>query len=472
MTSLQDAYNLLHQGSVALARAELHGIRVDVDYCNAEIERLGRKLRQYERRFKASDLAKEWRRRFGAKTSFGSSTQLQTMLYDVMGIKPTKLTSSGKGSTDEEVLRRIDIPGLQYLLRSRKIKKIRDTYLKAFLREQVDGVLHPSFSLHTVSTYRSSSQNPNFQNIPKRDKEAMRICRRALIPRPGHQLVEIDFSGLEVSIAACYHKDPEMLRYLNDPGSDMHSDIAMQAYLLDPYKDKIKEAGSIKRIKELAVLRGAAKNGFVFPEFYGDFYAPCAVYMACNWGELPEGRWRPGQGIPMPDGDRLSDHLIRQGIKSLDDYIEHIRDLEDDFWGRRFRVYAKWRKRWFHRYQRNGYFDMYTGFRCKGVMTRNEAINYPVQGAAFHCLLWTFIETDRVSQEEGWDTRLVGQIHDAMVLDVLPDELDHVVSTVRRISCQELPKAWEWIIVPLDVEVEVTPVDGSWADMEPYKEAA
>ena len=50
----------------------------------------------------------------------------------------------------------------------RKLKKVRDTYLDAFLREQVDGYLHPFFSLHTVKTFRSSSERINFQNIPKR----------------------------------------------------------------------------------------------------------------------------------------------------------------------------------------------------------------------------------------------------------------------------------------------------------------
>ena len=125
------------------------------------------------------------------------------------------------------------IPELDNLLRIRKLKKVRDTYLEGFLREQVNGYIHPFFNLHLVRTYRSSSDHPNFQNIPKRDKEAMNIVRRAIFPRPGHQLLELDYSGLEVRIAACYHKDKTMLRYIGDPHSDMHGDMAKQIFIID-----------------------------------------------------------------------------------------------------------------------------------------------------------------------------------------------------------------------------------------------
>ena len=73
-------------------------------------------------------------------------------------------------------------------------------------------------------------------------------------------------------------------------------------------------------------------------------------------------------------------------------------------------------------------------------------------------------------QKENWDSRLIGQIHDSILLDVHPDELEHVIETVRRVATVELPKMWKWIIVPLAVEVDVSPVDGSWADKQSYKE--
>jgi hypothetical protein len=56
-----------------------------------------------------------------------------------------------------------------------------------------------------------------------------------------------------------------------------------------------------------------------------------------------------------------------------------------------------------------------------------------------------------------------------MVIDVSPDELEHVVETVHRIATVELPRAWDWIIVPMNVEFELAPVDGSWADKKDYE---
>jgi DNA polymerase I-like protein with 3'-5' exonuclease and polymerase domains len=101
-------------------------------------------------------------------------------------------------------------------------------------------------------------------------------------------------------------------------------------------------------------------------------------------------------------------------------------------------------------------------------MSRNDTINYPVQGAAFHCLLWSFIELDQVIRKENWDTRIVGQIHDSILLDVNPAELDVVSHTVKHITTEALPKAWPWIIVPLEVEMDLAEVDHSWADLKKF----
>ncbi len=95
-------------------------------------------------------------------------------------------------------------------------------------------------------------------------------------------------------------------------------------------------------------------------------------------------------------------------------------------------------------------------------MARNEAINTPAQGTAFHCLLWCFIELDRLMIKEGWDTRLIGQIHDSIILDVNPAEFDYVMETVKRVTMHDLPEHWKWINVPMEIDIDVFEVDGSW----------
>lgn len=452
--TMLEAYQLLHEGQIALARAERQGIRIDVEYCKEKTEELTKQIEATEAEFKETKLYRRWKHIYGSSANMYSPQQLSRLLYKHMKLAPVKTTPTGEGSTDDDSLRRLGIPELSLLTKARRLRKIRDTYLASFVREvNEDGYLRPSFHLHTARTYRSSSSDPNFQNIPKRDKEAMDICRRAMLPRPGHMLVEADFAALEVVVSCFYHKDPEMLSYVKDESKDMHGDMAREIFFL-PKIDV--------RKPEDKLLRNAAKNGFVFPQFYGDYYKNNA-YTICDWVELPQdGRWNDSQGVKLSDGTPLSSHLAKHGIRSFSDLVEHLRRVENRFWKERFKVYDRWRDEWVEQYRKTGKLRMLTGFVCSGLMERNEIINYPIQGTAFHCLLKTFILLDKAMVSEGWDTRLVGQIHDSIVMDVNPDELDHVLDTLRRIVEEELPRQWNWIIAPLKIEVETFGVDKPW----------
>ena len=446
-----EAYNLLHKGSLALARAENAGIRVDMEYLENKYAHLTRQMEYAEKKFRESKFFQKWEKSQDKEPNPNSPVQLSKFLYEVLKKTPPKLTATGRGSTDKESLMALNIPELNLHLEAKKLKKIRD-YLEGFRREQVDGWLHPNFNLHLVTTYRSSSDKPNFQNIPKRDKLAMKATRQCLYPRKGHQLLEVDYGALEVRIAACYHKDPVMLKYINT-GYDMHADMAKQIFMINDFD---------KHRTDHAYLRNATKNGFVFPQFYGDYYKNCAEYMACNWGGLPNGKWKPDQGVDVGE-IKLGEHMANIGFKSIDKFALHLQAIENDFWQNRFKMYARWKEKWWKQYQKDGYVDLLTGFRCKGLMSRNDAINYPIQGAAFHCLLWSFIELDKILDREGTRSRIIGQIHDAIVLDVHPDELDLLVHTIKHVTTIDLPKAWSWITVPLTVEFEVCGVDESWA---------
>jgi len=466
----KQAYRLLHEGTLAFARAEQAGIHVNMDYIAKEKTRLSKKIESLEQEFKHTKFYQHWKHSRQHEPNIGSNPQLAHFLYNVKKITPAKYTRNEQGATDEEGLTQLNLPELDNLLQIRKLKKVRDTYLESFEREAVNNRIHPSFNLNIARTFRSSSSNPNFQNIPKRDEESMQSCRGALFPRPGHQLLDVDYSGLEVRIAACYHKDPVMLRYINNPASDMHRDMAQQIFSIAKYDDAVHDE-----------LRQAAKNGFVFPQFYGSYYKSCAHNLACKWGELPQGKWEAGQGLELGEMT-LSEHLISKGIREFGreyvdaktgrrkatGFLSHVKNIEDDFWNNRFKEYQKWKDRWWEGYKRHGYIDMFTGFRCSGVMERNDCINYPVQGTAFHCLLWSFNRLDQIMRHERWDTKLIGQIHDDIVLDVSPSELNRVAKVVKQVTCEDLTRAWSWINVPLDVKMELCPVDGSWAEKKNF----
>ena len=454
-----EAYNLLHQGTLALSRAEQVGIRVDLREAEKTKKRLSLRIKKAEAEFFETKLYRHWAH-IVSRPNIMSGTQLASFLYKTKKLQPAYTTTSGVGATDEEALRFLEIPELESLIKIKKMRKVRDTYLESFLREQSDGVIHPSFNLHLVKTFRSSSDKPNFQNIPKRDKMAMKMCRKVLFPRVGHQICEIDYSGIEVRVAACYHKDPTMLKYITDPTTDMHGDMAVQLYMLNKLD---------RSIPGHTLLRNATKNSFVFPQFYGSYYGNCAKSLACTWGGLPQGKWKPTHGVEIEENVLLGAYLISKGLKSYDSYVEHVRKVEDDFWNTRFPVYQRWKDAHWERYLRDGYVDLLTGFRCNGVMAYNDAINYPIQGAAFHVLLKALVLIDAYIQEKGLKTRIIGQIHDAIILDIYPPERDTLLPIVKEIMNIKVLQHFPWINVPLEVEADIAPVDGSWADVEPIK---
>jgi DNA polymerase I-like protein with 3'-5' exonuclease and polymerase domains len=447
----EQAYRLLHDGTLALQRAESNGFRIDVDYCIRKIHQLERKMVSLEEEFKETSFFKHWEHSTSGKVNINSPTQLSNYLYNIKKYKPAKFTETGKGSTDEEALDALNIPELKALAQKGKLKKCKDV-LQGFMTEQVDGVLHPSYNLHLVVSHRSSCTSPNMQNTPKRDPEAMKIVRTAIIPPDGCQFMEVDFKGIEVAVNACYNKDTNLIKYVSDPTTDMHRDMAIQIFKLDSY-DKAIHKG----------LRYMAKNGFVFPQFYGDYYKNCANNMACTQGQLPQGKWKAGQGIQLGD-ITLSDHLISKGIKSFDNFVDHIKEIEDDFWGNRFEEYTEWKDMWWKTYKKYGYFTTLTGFQCSGVMDKKMVCNYPSQGSAFHCLLKTFIDTDILITKEKLDSRLIGQIHDSEIICAYPDEVEYLKEKINKIVTEVLPNFWKWINVPLSVEYSIGSVNQPWSE--------
>ena len=444
----KQAYKLLHEGALALSQVEADGMRIDVPYLKQAIKDVGGIIQDKTKSIKSSKIWKDWKKRYGADANLNSGDQLGVVLTS-MGFE-LATTETGKPKTDEAALESVDDPFVDDYLRIKKYEKLLGTYLTGVLSETDGEFLHPSFNLNRVVTYRSSSSNPNFQNQPVRDKEIAYWIRRAFIARKGHVIGEVDYSGVEVRVAACYHEDPNMLKYIHDPSTDMHRDMADQIYMLD---------GEIPK-----PVRQTAKGGFVFAEFYGDYYISVTRNL---WDAIHQQKLTNAAEVS------LDKHLRAKGIHSIGElnprekpkrntFEKHIKEVEDDFWNRRFKVYGQWRKDLFKTYLKKGYFDMHTGFRCGGIFKRNNVINYPVQGAAFHCLLWSLIRVNEWLRKNKMKTVIIGQIHDSIVFDFNIPEMDDVIAMARQIMTEDIKKFAPWLIVPLDIEVEIAPNGSSW----------
>ena len=452
------AYKLLHDGCVALSQVEAAGMRVDMAYLNHAIKKTEAQIKTFTVELKDDKVYKVWRKVYGEKTNLGSHQQLGKVLFTVMKHPCSSYTKTGRPKTDVGVLEGIDLDFVRKFLTIEKLKKANSTYLKGIRREVVDGFIHPFYNLHTTRTFRSSSDKPNFQNIPIRNPEIAKLIRRCFIPRKNHLIVEIDYSGAEICAGTCYHKDPRMMKYIQtDPGR-MHLDMAARCYMLPN-----------KRVSER--IRYWGKSGFVFPQFYGDYYIDCAQMM---WNAIGREKLETADGVP------LKRHLREQGITGLGrcdpkkrpvagTFEKHIQDVEYDFWHKVFKVYDQWRKDWWESYQETGGFDLLTGFYIEGFYGRNDVINYPIQGTAFHFLLWSLIQLVRRLRK--MQSLVVGQIHDSIVGDVHRDEFDDYVMCARQIMTKDIRKHWCWINVPLTVDVEAAPEGKSWWHKEKIKDA-
>lgn len=468
------AYQLLHEGSLALANIEATGIRIDLDYLDSTIASTSEDIRRLEAALKGDPIFRKWKRRFGGKAKLGSKTQLGEVIFDEIGYKRKALRvvddtrwandadeGKPKDKNDEAAFAHVDDPFIKHYFHWQKLLKARDTYLIGLRDLNVDGYIHPNFNLHVVRTYRSSSDRPNFQNFPVRNEEMARLIRSAFIPSSDeYQLIENDFGGIEVCVVACYNRDPVLIDYINDPTKDMHRDQASACFMLPPEKIGKKP-------------RYCGKNMLVFPEFYGSYYVDCARNL---WEALDRLDLRVLKGYDDKKeeihGRTIKAHLAKKGITELGacdpdespkkgTFEHHIQNVEERLWDK-FKVYDRWKQKWWEKYCDQGYIETLTGFVLQEVYRRNQIINSPVQGSAFHICLMTLILMERELRKRKMKSRIVGQIHDSIIGNVHVKEKDDYLAMMKHFATVVVPKMWKWIIVPLKIEAEVAPPGQNW----------
>lgn len=451
-----EGFKLFHEGSIALSQVEANGMYIDTDYLALAQKQCEDKVSSLQESLMKDRIYRRWTRKYGSKTNLGSREQLGKILFDVMKIPCEKRTKTGLAVCTDDVLRKLDIPFVNNYLDAERWKHANSTFLKGIERETINGFLHPVFNLNTAKSFRSSSDSPNSQNWPVRVPEMAKLIRSAFIPRSKKRMIaEFDFKGIEVSVSACYNKDPSLIKYVSDDSTDMHRDMAAQCYIL-PKKQITK------------YTRYSAKNRFTFPEFYGNWYKAVSRDL---WSAISEF------DLCTVDGEPLKKHLRKKGIKALGEcavdedpaegtFEYHIKEVEWDFWNRRFQVYNQWKMDWYEEYTKLGYFDTLTGFRCSSPMDKKQAVNYPIQGSAFHCLLWCLIRIQKLLQKYKMKSLIIGQVHDSMVMDIIKGELKNVFDIVRQVTMIDLAKHWRWIIVPMKIEAEISPPGKSWYEKQ------
>jgi len=424
MPEVRQAADFFLSCSPALVRMEMRGIGVD----QKEMERQkddGEKQKAgcetyfldhpFVGRFKTVTGKDQW--------NPGADQDFRDMFYKTLDLEPPDWrTKGGKLPADKDAVAFIvqNVKDDQIkefcdnMMTWRKLDTLLGTFISQFERLlQDDGLIHPAFWLHTVASYRSSSSDPNFQNLPKRD-ELHAAFRRIVIPHIGSIISEIDAGGSEVAVMAMLSKDSTLTKQVQER-FDPHAYWAAKIYETTP--DKV--------TKE---QRFMGKNKLVFPLFYGSYFKSIAKSF-----EMPE---------------------------------RHVKKVEEEFW-RMYPGIRKWQETQVRFYKKFGYITMPLGFRRYAPLSRNQIFNSNVQGTSFHLLLESIRRIDDEMRKKGMKSGMEIQVHDSAVTDIVEEELEDV----RKIQWKHMTnKLFDW---QGDVSRRAEWMEGpNWKDMEEIKVAA
>jgi DNA polymerase-1 len=388
---------------------ETTGIRVDLNALKELKEMFEKRERGIIKKFHEHPDSQKFYEKYGRMPDIAGKKDISELLYGIACLPIRKKTEKTfSPSSDKEALEaNIKESKLcRYLLDYSEVQKSLSTYIVGIEKRLCGSRLFPQFNMHTTLTYRSSSTNPNLQNWTTRLKLG-RMVRRMIVPEPGHILLESDYSGAEIRVMAMYTKDPILVDYITK-GKDMHREQAAALFNKPPEEISKEE-------------RYMAKNRFVFPEFYGSYYKSIA----------------PNIGLPE----------------------DIVLEVEQRFW-EKFHYIKEWQDEYIEKYYEKNYVELFLGFRRHGPLRRTEIINTPIQGTSYHLLQTAVNKINVRRKKEKWNTLILGQIHDSILLSVDENEFGHVKNCVTEIMTTP---AFDWVNVPLEVEFSV---GNNWEKME------
>ncbi|MBN1440952.1 MAG: DNA polymerase I [Anaerolineales bacterium] len=373
-----------------LAAMEQEGVALDLPY----LERLGAEMQVELQRIEAEAHAL-----IGRPFNLNSTQQLADALFGQLQLQPpdrSRKTAAGKYSTAADVLESLvgQHPVVELILRHRGLSKLLSTYVVA-LGAEVDPAtsrVHTSYNQTGTVTGRLSSSDPNLQNIPTRSEEGRRI-RRAFVPSPGGRLLSIDYSQIELRLAAHMARDPGMTEAFRR-GEDIHAATAAAVY-------------GVPLADVTSAMRRHAK----------------AVNFGLLYGQTAFGLTRSTDLTLSEAEDFIGKYFER--FSGIRDFVENIKrqaaqtGYVETMLGRR---------RYFPELSGAGRLDAAARNRAE-----REAINAPVQGSAADLMKLAMIRLPDALAEAGLAARMILQVHDELVLDCPAAEIPEAARIVRRI---------------------------------------
>ena len=390
-----------------IARMELEGIKADPAILRDMSAEFGKRI---------ADLEGEIHELAGGPFNIGSPKQIGEILFDQMGLQGGKKTKSGQYSTDVKTLEELALQGhevVQKILDWRGLSKLKSTYTDA-LQEQINpetGRVHTSFSMVGTSTGRLSSSDPNLQNIPIRTEDGRKI-RTAFVANDGHKLLSVDYSQVELRLAAEMAGVAALQQAFKDE-VDIHSLTASQVF--DVPLDDVD--GELRR-------RAKAVN---FGIIYGISGFGLAKQLGCPQHEASD--------------------FIKRYLARFPEIKEYMEDKKDEA-------------------RKEGFVKTLYGRKCftpninakipaqRGGSER-AAINAPLQGTAADIMKIAMAKIPAALVEAGLAAQMLLQVHDELIFEVPEAEIE----TTSKLVSEIMENAFK--IMGVDISVPLIAEAGS-----------
>ena len=315
-------------------------------------------------------------------------------------------------STDEKVLLGLGTPLAKEVLAWRNVAKTLSTYLVPFGSEAKKpmvyaGLLHPYIGTTNTRTWRTSADNPNIQNFPKRD-HTDKLVRKQIVAPPGTRMLCVDYSSIQARNVAMESCDRRLVQAFIDR-YDIHSD----------WSERIqRQAKGWAKRRDAKALRNAAKNELVFPLFFGAQPASVAGYLGID--------------------------------------VSHGYKLYNDFWTEFPEIHG-WHNKLKRFYAQNHYVTGLSGFRRRAPISENQLINSPIQADEALLVCEALV---RLSGYEDDALQPVALIHDDLSFFIPEQRLDECIDIILQemLRCEHT-----WLNVPLAVEVSI---GQNWCELD------
>ena len=387
-----------------LAKMETAGVKVDLGQLSSFAARLRTSLAERQDRIRTMTGEPE--------LNISSPKQVGDVLFDKMKLDPkVRKNARGQYPTDEQTLLGIagNHPVVDEILEFRAVKKLLSTYIEPFpgYVSPIDGRVHTTFNQALTATGRLSSSNPNLQNIPIRTERGKEI-RKAFVPgTPDGVILSADYSQIELRIMAHLSCDEHLIKAFRE-GVDVHAATAAKIFGI-PHGEVTPDQRRIAKTANFGIMYGIS-----------------------SFGLAERLRISRSEAKKIIDDYFVSFPAIRSFIN---DTVESCRE--------------------------NGYVETLFGRRryIPDITARNatvralaerNAVNAPIQGTAADIMKLAMIGVDRRMTGAGLKSRMVLQIHDELLFDCIPSE----VEALRSMVVEEMENVIS-LSIPLTVECGV-----------------